>query len=262
MCKHQTLITTKHSAQQEASAAPYLDRSSGVENFLTTDKAVSGLHSYSPHCILSQVLCHLQHNPQRVVLHLQSRENRRKALVEFNIYHSSNDCGDLADTSSPGEISRSVISGKSMSHHNCWIQATTTAIEKRSIEKTSGGGIQHISGGASTSTYGSITTTPEAFGLLLLGSSPPCSSSSSSCSSPGAQNCSSKSPSPRHRSIAALVWRSWWGSQSTALDPTLWRLLADADLVGCRGDGIVAVDDDRCRRASGRCWQRFSGSQL
>jgi hypothetical protein len=32
----------------------------------------------------------------------------------------------------------------------------------------------------------------------------------------------------------------------------LWRLLADEDLVGCRGEGIVAVDDDYCRRASGR----------
>lgn len=80
------------------------DRRTGVEYALPPDQPFCTVHSNGTDHVLPQVLGHLQHQPDRVVQHLQRREDRGKPFLESHIHHSTDHLAHLPDRSSSSEL--------------------------------------------------------------------------------------------------------------------------------------------------------------
>ena len=75
----------------------YGDGSASVEDWLASNDSFSAVHSNASHHVLTQMLSHLQHNPDRIVLQLQSRQNRRQSGLESDVHDGSDDLAHLSD---------------------------------------------------------------------------------------------------------------------------------------------------------------------
>ena len=82
----------------------YSDWRTGVEDSLTAHKAFSSVHGDGPDHTLSQVLRNLKHQANLVVEDLQTRENRRQALLEPDVDDGSDDLANLADGAGTSEL--------------------------------------------------------------------------------------------------------------------------------------------------------------
>ncbi len=87
LCFDNSIIT----CWQACIRAHHLDRLSSVDDGLSPDQAISGVHSNGAHSILSKMLCHFQHKPVRKILNLQGCHDGRQVPVKLHIDDGAND---------------------------------------------------------------------------------------------------------------------------------------------------------------------------
>mmetsp|Transcript_27523 Transcript_27523/g.44762 ORF Transcript_27523/g.44762 Transcript_27523/m.44762 type:complete len:202 (-) Transcript_27523:39-644(-) len=91
----------------------HLDRGTGINTLLTTDKSVGGLHSNGTDGVLSQVLGDLKNETLAFGFNLKSIENLGKFLIELNINNGSNNRGDSSSAlSSNGGSAEGTVSAQ------------------------------------------------------------------------------------------------------------------------------------------------------
>lgn len=89
----------------------YSNGRASVEHALATDEAFRTVHSNGAHHVLSQVLRHLQNQPDRVVQDLQRRQDRRQAFVESDIDNGPDDLAHLSDRTLARELVYDLAAG-------------------------------------------------------------------------------------------------------------------------------------------------------
>jgi len=81
---------------QATLAHRHLDGGLGVQHLLAAHKALGGVHSNGTDGALAQVLRHLQHQPDVVVLHLQSVQNVGQVPIKLNVNNRADNLRHLA----------------------------------------------------------------------------------------------------------------------------------------------------------------------
>lgn len=71
---------------------------------MTSNEPFSPIHGDSPNHILTEMLSHLEHQPDRVIQNLERRQDRRQAVLEPDIDDSADDLADLANGAFSGEL--------------------------------------------------------------------------------------------------------------------------------------------------------------
>ena len=84
----------------------YSNRRASVKHALSSSEPFGTIHSNGSDHVLTQVLSHLDHQTDRVVLNLKSRQDWRQSLVKSDIDDGSTNLADLTDhTGTSGLIS-------------------------------------------------------------------------------------------------------------------------------------------------------------
>ena len=78
-------------AERQTGRGVYHDGGACVDDALSPDQPISGVHSDGPQGILSQMLGHLQNQPHIVVLHLQGCHDRGQLAIEVHVHDGTND---------------------------------------------------------------------------------------------------------------------------------------------------------------------------
>lgn len=63
----------------------------GVDDGLAAGQAVGGIHGNAAHGVVTNVLRHLQHQPDLVAGHLQRRQDGRQLALKVHVHHGTDD---------------------------------------------------------------------------------------------------------------------------------------------------------------------------
>jgi hypothetical protein len=90
------------SRSRDAIQNAHLDRALGVDDGLSTDETLSGVHGNSADSVLAEMLCDLQDEAVLGSLDLESRKHWRQLTLELHIDDSADDLRDLSGGGSGG----------------------------------------------------------------------------------------------------------------------------------------------------------------
>ena len=68
------------------------------------NETISRIHGYGSNSTLSEIMSDFKDNSDVMVLNLESSEDGRKARLELDINHSTDDLSDRSDASFTGEL--------------------------------------------------------------------------------------------------------------------------------------------------------------
>lgn len=104
VCRKLRKNPNKKTRPDQKTISTHSDGRAGVKHPLSSHEPFSPIHGNGPHHALPQVLRHLQNQPDRVIQHLQRRQDRRQPLVEPDVDDGPDDLADLADGPGAGEL--------------------------------------------------------------------------------------------------------------------------------------------------------------